>query len=66
MIETTYGQDIDAFVQQYIPEPKRKLAVAELNLIVLKGMRVQLVESHQSFKKIIGDREDKPREQRGA
>ena len=41
---TTFGTDIDTFIATYIPESKKELATAELNLIVLKSMRAQLIE----------------------
>jgi len=43
-IMTSFGQDIDSFIATYIPESKKELVAAELNLIVIKALRAQLIE----------------------
>jgi len=51
MTSTTYGQDIDTFIFTYIPESKKALATAELQLICLKAMKAQLMEMDPSSPK---------------
>ena len=46
--ETTFGQDIDTFIATYIPESKKRLAAMQLNIIVIKAMKQQLIESYNS------------------
>lgn len=45
---TSYGQDIDNFIATYIPENRKELAMAELQLIVVKAQRAMLIEMRQT------------------
>jgi hypothetical protein len=42
-----YGQDMDTFIATYIPGSKKELAMAELQLIVLKAMRAEMIASYK-------------------
>lgn len=43
-MDYSFGQDIDSFIMKYIVDEDKKLASVELNLIVLKALRLQLEE----------------------
>lgn len=41
---TTYGQDIDAFVEKHFAPEDRKLAMLQMNRIAIKAMRSTIEE----------------------
>lgn len=40
--DTNYDQDMDAFIQHWIPDGSRKLAMIELKILVIKALRESL------------------------
>lgn len=47
--ETTYGEDMDAFIAKYIVPEDVKLAMLELQMIVLKAERATMEECYKKF-----------------
>jgi hypothetical protein len=41
---TTYGQDMDEFINRYIADEDKRIALLELKLIVLKAKRTIMNE----------------------
>lgn len=43
-METTYGQDMDAFIEKYIPQDERAMATLYMQQIVIKAQKAFLAE----------------------
>ncbi len=48
-MDTSFGELMDSFIAEYIPEGKKALAMAQLQLIVVKAQRAFLDEVKQSL-----------------